>query len=132
MNVRICRMGRTHSVAQGEDKVLTLTVNDSNGSPRDLTGAYVYFAIKRTDDDATQVVQYDNDAGTGVTLLAQSGATLGQAEIAVAAADTTAEPVGTALVYDVFVRFDPAGADNERVQVVDGTFQITPRRVVIP
>ena len=77
-------------------------------------------------------MQYDNDAGTGVTLLAQSGATLGQAEIAVAAADTTAEPVGTALVYDVFVRFDPAGADNERVQVVDGTFQITPRRVVIP
>jgi hypothetical protein len=65
-------------------RTLTVTRKDT-GARRDLTGATIEFRLKRktTDDDPPLVWL---TVGSGITLLAQSGDTLGQATLDISAA----------------------------------------------
>lgn len=91
---------------RGDTTVLTVTVNKADGSGAETITGYVFrFCIKRNllDADADAVVRKDN-AGEqgGVTILTQSGATLGQFTVTINPADTSGQPpVDQVLIYEV-------------------------------
>jgi hypothetical protein len=75
---------------RGIDRVLRLTVKKvEDASPQDLTGATIELQIKTTAGAADPAL-LSKSVGAGITLLSQSGATLGQAEISITAAETQA------------------------------------------
>lgn len=69
---------------------LTITVQTPAGAAQDLTGCTLHLRVKAaiTDADAAAKLSLDTDAG--ITHAAQSGGTLGQAEIRFEEAQTTA------------------------------------------
>lgn len=91
-----------NTIYRGLDWQRTLTVTkESDGTARDLTGATVTFSLKRHTTDAAALVTLT--VGSGITLLTQSGATLGQATVFLAA--TAIDPGN--YIFDVHVT--PAG-----------------------
>lgn len=64
---------------------LTVT-NAKDGSPYDITGAAISFRGKFRTSDAVAVIDFS--VGSGITILAQSGATLGQADILLPGTDS--------------------------------------------
>lgn len=91
-----------------ESRVFRLTVvQSSDGERKDLTGVGLEFQIKAADGDADPPL-VSKSVGSGITLLPQTGTTLGQADIEVLSTDTgpanaswpTAPPDGV-FRYDV-------------------------------
>jgi len=89
----------------GEDKVLTFTVYtpgttqamidaDPTLNRQNLTGYTLVWNLKKN-RYAASVVLTKATGGNGITLLAQSGATLGQFTVTIARADTTGLKAGT-------------------------------------
>lgn len=78
------------SMYRGDDDDFTITALDATGAAVDLTGTTLIWTVKRsrTDPDSAAVIQKKSSDG-GITILTQSGATLGQATINLAAADTS-------------------------------------------
>ncbi len=89
-------------IIRGVSKTFRLTVTDDASDRVDLTGSTVYFRVKQTIDDATTEIAKSSAIPAEVTLLAQSGSTLGQADIFLQPGDTSALPVGKH-VYDVWL-----------------------------
>lgn len=75
------------TIYKGNSKSWILTVKDSTQSPIDITGYTLEFQVKGAVDDADPAL-ISKSVGSGITILTQSGATLGQAQIDVIPADT--------------------------------------------
>lgn len=65
----------------------TLTAVDADGAAVDLTGKTIALTLKRRSTEAALVTL---TVGDGITLQAQSGATLGKADLVIAAGDSVA------------------------------------------
>ena len=88
------------SINQGESRMYTLTVKDGNGVLVNLTPtSALEFQVKANPGD-TDPPLVAKAIGTGVTILTQSGATLGQATIQLDPGDTSAIDPGL-YAYDV-------------------------------
>jgi hypothetical protein len=70
---------------------ITVT-DDDTGNRTDLTGKTIAFQLRRRTDDA---VIFEKTASSGITLLTQSGDTLGQADLVVASEDSTSLEVAS-------------------------------------
>jgi hypothetical protein len=92
------------SLYRGDDATFTVTANDSSGNAVDLSGTTLIWTAKRSkfDADADAVLQKKSSDG-GVTILTQSGATLGQATITVDAVDTDSLTRQTFCFWDLEV-----------------------------
>ena len=123
-------MSTTIAMKVGETKTVRMTIFQSDGVTRqNLTGAKLYLAATR--NDGTPIWQKDNDLSGGVTLLAQSGLTEGQADAKVEPADTASEAVAANGLYQAWVRLDPSG-DDDRHNFADGKYVLEAQLVVIP
>jgi hypothetical protein len=71
---------------------MTATVKDT-GALQDLTGVALSFVVRKTAGSSALVTL---TVGSGITLLAQSGATLGQADLLIPGATTGALDAGIA------------------------------------
>jgi len=80
--------GQSHTVYKGESKTLLLTISDSDGVRLDITGFTIEFQVKLKDGDADPPL-ISKSVGSGITILTQSGGTLGQATVKIDSADTT-------------------------------------------
>lgn len=70
------------TIYKGQTWVRRLTVtNVATGAPYDLTGSSISFRGKHRTSDASPLVSLA--LGSGVTLLTQAGATLGQADVTI-------------------------------------------------
>ena len=133
-------MAKTIEITIGTDRTLLLTVTKKDlatgvKSRQDLTGAYIYFRVLRS-DETTELAAKDNDpAGlnTGITLLDQvpPDTTRGQAEIEIDHVDFLGDDPGTGLVFAVLVRLDPAGEDL-RYEVARGGWKLCKARIAVP
>lgn len=85
---------------RGDDRALTLTLTDEDGSPVDLTAAAVRFTAKRNIIDADDAAVLSKTVGSGVVLVNAPG---GIARIDIAAADTAAFAGRVELVWDIQV-----------------------------
>lgn len=95
--------GRPLTILRGSSKTLLLTVKDKAKALVNLDGAKVFFTIKRTiDSDDFEVRKTTADPAEAV-LLAQSGDTLGQAQIFLTPTDTINLDPARDYVYDVWV-----------------------------
>jgi len=89
-------------ILRGISKTLRLTVEDEDGERVDLTGATVYFSVKVNVADAAAVISKDSGTPSEITILTQSGDTLGQADIFLVPSDTSGlSPIQH--YYDVWV-----------------------------
>ena len=113
-------MSKTIEITIGTDRTLVVTVTKRDPvtgvkSRQDLTGAFCYFRVLRT-DLTTELTAKDNDPAalnTGITLYDQvPEATRGQFEIEVDHVDFASEEPGEGLLFAVLVRLDPAGTDK--------------------
>lgn len=80
---------RDEKIYAGESAKWLFTAYDRNGDPVDLTGATIELEIKLNKGDADPALVH-KEVGAGITVLAQSGATLGQFEAALVPNDTGA------------------------------------------
>lgn len=78
-------------IFRGDDAAFLLTVLDSTGAPVDITGDDVEFEVKATLNGADPAL-IRKTVGAGIALLAQSGATLGQARVTLLGTDTDIAP----------------------------------------
>ena len=62
-------MSTTISIKQGSDQVFPMTIKTKNGVPIDLTGAVVFFTVKKrtADGDEEAVIQKDVSSHTNPT-----------------------------------------------------------------
>lgn len=77
------------TVVQGDDYENTVAVTDADGNPVDLTGAKLWFTIKKKpdDDDANAVVQYDSE-GDPNNIWVEGAATNGIIGFLISASDS--------------------------------------------
>jgi hypothetical protein len=98
-----CGERQDKQIYKGQSATFRITITDEDGERYDLTGATLYFRVKvsvTTADPA--LITKVSSTPAQITILAQSGDTVGQAEIYLLPADTTAL---TAInyVYDVWI-----------------------------
>lgn len=107
---------------KGESRTLTVTVVDPDtGFPVDLSSvdwliAAIEFQVK-ADVETADPPAIAKSIGSGITLLAQTGDTLGQAEIELEPADTSTLTAGQ-YKYDVVAVFD----DGRRTYVIKPSY----------
>jgi hypothetical protein len=89
-------------IHRGDDASFTLTVLDAAGAPTNITGDTLELEVK-TAAGAPDPALIRKTVGDGITLLAQSGGTLGQATVAIAGTETDLTP-GTYWLDVVHVR----------------------------
>jgi uncharacterized protein YfaS (alpha-2-macroglobulin family) len=77
-------------VWRGDTLDLVLSVTDDADEPVNLTGATIVLTVKPNPGDADATFQLA--VGTGITLRAQAGDTLGQADIAITSAHSNKAP----------------------------------------
>lgn len=86
-------------VARGDSKTIQITVRDKFGdlAPFDLTGAIVYFTVKKTiaETDASAVIAKTSDGG-GITIISAAN---GEFDIELTPGDTSITPME--YVFDV-------------------------------
>jgi hypothetical protein len=95
--------GRPLTILRGSSKTLLLTVKDAGKNLVNLTNAKVIFTIKRSIDSDDFLVRKTTDVAAEAVLLAQSGSTLGQAQIFLTPTDTLEATPARDYVYDVWV-----------------------------
>ncbi|MDE2099158.1 MAG: hypothetical protein KGL39_18025 [Patescibacteria group bacterium] len=70
--------------------------------PRDLSGDLVQFSVKNSLDDAdVSALLHFKSTTTGITILPQTGATLGQFLLTILPADTTSFKAGLEAYWDI-------------------------------
>lgn len=83
----------TMTVVQGADATFTLSVFSADGTAYDLTGAKIYFTVKkRWKDVAVLIAKATSNAGgtdDQILMLAQTGLTKGKAQIFIVPEDTS-------------------------------------------
>ncbi len=86
------------TIYQGEDKTLELVVTGSDDAAIDITGASLFFSVKRQydDADADAVIAKSTAAASDLNI---TGAASGQAEIYLVPADTAASVLGAATYF---------------------------------
>lgn len=89
--VPTCSTDRILRVVRGTHVTVRITVYDADDARVDLTGYAMSFRVAR---ELAGAVEFTKTVGVGITLLTQSGDTLGQAEVALVPADTAALEVG--------------------------------------
>jgi len=102
-----------------DDRTLSLTVNNQDNTPVDLTGSKVYFTLKErtSDSDAAALIKKRNTAaGGGDTEIKIIDASGGKAEIYIVPADTDGMNPGN-YVWDVQITL----ANNKTYTVLRGT-----------
>lgn len=77
--------GESLEIYRGDDRSITVTVTEPNGSATDLTSAELWFGVWNSDNTAL-IIDKDTGAGTGVTV--ESPASAGIATVDIANADT--------------------------------------------
>ena len=97
----------TLNIAQGTTYTFPVTATDeTTGQPIDLTGKTLYCTVKVNPSDADPgLVQLS--VGSGITLRAQAGATLGMCDVKFSATQTEAFPAPQMLVWDL--QYDDGG-----------------------
>lgn len=110
-------------VWRGDSATYVLTVTDDEDEPIDLTGMSIALQVRSAPGASGDPV-IDKSVGDGITLLAQSGDTLGQATVELLSADTDKEP---GLYY-----LDAKVADGADVQHVIEPREFTIGAVVTP
>lgn len=90
------------TIYRRQTATFVLTVVDENGERFDLTGSTLYMRAKNKETDADPAI-IALLTGTGITHRAQTGATLGQADIVMTSAQT-ALLAAQANVYDVWLQ----------------------------
>jgi hypothetical protein len=110
--VPTCADDRAIRLAKGAHATITITVYDETDTLVDLTDHGVSFRVKLAVTDAVPLIAAT--VGDGITLLAQTGDTLGQAEIAIVPADTAAMDPGL-YVYEVRVTEPAPGSEIHSV-----------------
>ncbi len=99
----------TLTITQGDTYEFPVTVTDQvSGAPIDLTGASLYLTVKQRPSDADPGL-CQLTIGQGITLLTQSGGTLGQANVRFSPAQTGAFPAPAFLRWDL--QYDNNGGD---------------------
>lgn len=99
-------------MSRGDNRTFTLTVKDTSGKPIDLTGALIWFTVKKTLDN---IMDDSTAMFTRATANAQGGGedqiktTDGGAEIYIVPSNTQNMKLGITYVVDVQVKL---GADN--------------------
>jgi hypothetical protein len=89
-------------MTKGRHRDILVTVLNSAGTPQDLTGRTLNFRAKRNIADLDAAAIIIKATGSGITHATQAGATLGQATIAILAANTSALPNHTvALRFEI-------------------------------
>ncbi len=78
-------------IYRGDDASFTLTVFDAAGAPTSITGDAIEVEVKVSQNGPDPAL-IRKTVGDGVTLLAQAGATLGQATVAFLGTDTDLTP----------------------------------------
>ncbi len=87
------------SVIRGASKTYQLTVTDENGASINLTGATVYFTVKKTIQDTEPLIQKKSTDITQINIVSPRA---GIAQIFLKPADTATRDVGD-YVFDVWV-----------------------------
>lgn len=122
------------SLKVGEDKTFPFTaINESDGQPRDLTGAYIYVQVTRA-DGTTVVFLKDNDpagANTGITIDPDQVANTGQWEFDAVRADTVAETPEDECTIEIWIDFDPLAAGDHK-PTFEGIFRLKASQITIP
>jgi len=95
--------GKPLTILRGSSKTLELTVRDKNKDLVNLTGAKIFFTIKRSIEATSELVRKTSDTPAEAVLLAQSGDTLGQAQIFLSPSDTIGATPARDYYYDVWV-----------------------------
>lgn len=119
---------QTIVVPQGATKTFRLTISDQDAVLVDLSGGTVYFAVNDEGNTATPIIEKDSGTITEIEILAQAGATLGQADIFLASSDTDAVEID-AYCYDVW--FKPSSGAKFQV-IPPSDFIVTARIVSVP
>jgi hypothetical protein len=97
-------------VYQGATKDLLLTVYDSTGALLDLTGSRLMATVKCDIREDQATITKDSDVGPEqIEILAQSGATLGQATVKLTPEDTQTR--AGEYIFDVWIVL-PSGAQH--------------------
>jgi hypothetical protein len=97
----------TLTIVKGTTYEFPVTVTDEvSGAPIDLTGASLYVTVKQRPDDADPGL-CQLSVGSGITVLAQSGGTLGQANVKFTPAQTGGFPAPAFLAWDC--QYDSGG-----------------------
>ena len=116
-------------IVQGSNKTIRLTATDAAGERVDLTGSTVHFCVKVLVSDPATVIAKVSTIPTQITILTQSGSSLGQADIFIVPADTSGLTAPLKHFYDAWVVF----ASGDRVQVVgNADFLIVQSVTVLP
>lgn len=95
-----CADDRVIRLAKGAHALITVTVYDETDTLVNLDNHSMSFRVKVALGDVSAVI--NKTVGSGITLLAQSGDTLGQAEVDITPADIAALDPGL-LVYEIRV-----------------------------
>lgn len=103
-------------VVRGDDHTIAVTFKDENGNPIDITGATVYFTIKRIND-----INDSNDTNAIVAkeVTSHTDASAGETEIVLTGSDLS---VAGLHKCDVQVKY----ADNTRNSIPSIYFEILP------
>ena len=118
-----CLFNQSLSVYQGNSRTLRVTVYDENGDLEDLTGSTAYFTVRQKVISTATVIAKVSTTPADITILPQTGDTLGQFDVNLVPADTNALPVDAPFTYDVWVEL----ASGDRYTVVPpSTFLILP------
>ena len=105
---------------RGDLETYTLTLKDAAGAALDLTGASLWFTVKRGISDADASAVFQKTLGTGIVVAAPL---TGVAVITVLAANTAAlGDAAVTLLYDVQVKL----ADGSTKTPLSGEFRVTP------
>lgn len=114
-------------MVRGTSKTFRVTVFDDANDPVDLTGATVYFTVALTAGGAAEISK-TSAVPAEILILAQTGATLGQADIFLIPTDTASLPLGLHK-YDVWVEL--SGGERHPV-VLPNDFRLEAGVTVIP
>jgi hypothetical protein len=110
-------MNNNITVVRGDDHTLTFTLKDENAAVVDLTGATVFFTVKK----ATIVESSTDDTNASISkTLAASDPTNGIALVYLTNSDTNLDPT-VSYLYDFQVKF----SDGKIRSVVSGAFIVT-------
>jgi len=108
-------------IYRGENRTIRVTVKDETGELVNLTGGIAYFRVKKDLADNVAVISKSSVTPSEITLLTQSGSTLGQFEVYLVPTDTSTL-IATVYKYDCWFvnstgkRYAVVGADSFQVQ----------------
>jgi hypothetical protein len=109
-------------IYRGQDKTYLVTVVDDAGAAIDLTGGTMFFRVSDTPGSAHLIIAKSSAVGAEITFLAQSGATLGQAEIYIVPADTS-DLEADVYYYDVWFQL---GSGKRYPVIPPSRFEVLP------